>query len=122
MRANVVMDAVHIPSGRVVYLKRGPTRHPEYSILLSLTNLPPDPRNHCVPILDSFQEKDNPDVTFMVMPFLQRIDNPPFQTAGDVIDFVGQMLEVKLGLVLVFDSVANSLTHGRVSHSFILIT
>lgn len=53
-----------------------------------------DPRNHCVPILDIFQDDEDESISYMVMPFLRLIDSPPFDTPQDVVEFVDQILEV----------------------------
>lgn len=53
-----------------------------------------DPRNHCVPILDSFIDEMEPDTEFIVMPMLRKFDSPCFGTVIEVFDFVRQLLEV----------------------------
>ncbi|KLO13857.1 hypothetical protein SCHPADRAFT_940067 [Schizopora paradoxa] len=55
-------------------------------------NTPRDPRNHCVPILDSF-EIDDDDSIYIVMPLLRDFDEPNFYSVREVIDFVHQTLE-----------------------------
>ncbi|CCL99181.1 uncharacterized protein FIBRA_01196 [Fibroporia radiculosa] len=42
-----------------------------------------DPRNHCVPILDLFEDEDDPSHSYMVMPYLRCIDDPPFEMCQD---------------------------------------
>jgi hypothetical protein len=34
-------------------------------------------------------------VSYIVMPFLRLSENPPFETVGEVADFVDQILEVR---------------------------
>ena len=90
------MDAVRTSDNTLVYIKHVPTDSDELKIalLLSATAVRDDPHNHCVPVLDHFEDETDRSMTFMVMPFLLSIDAPPFETVGQVVDFVTQMLEV----------------------------
>lgn len=54
-----------------------------------------DPANHSVPILDTFMDPADDSTSYIVMPFFQSSDNPPFETVGEVADFVDQLLEVR---------------------------
>ena len=62
--------------------------------MLSSEELLNDTRNHCVPILDHFEDELESGMSFMVMPFLLSIYHPPFEIVDNVLDFVDQMLEV----------------------------
>lgn len=53
-----------------------------------------NPANHCVPILDVFGDDADPNISYLVMPLLRDIDNPPFESVADVMHFADQMLEV----------------------------
>ena len=53
-----------------------------------------DADNHAVPILDVFEDCQEANASFIVMPLLHRLDQPPFSDVGDAIDFVSQTLEV----------------------------
>lgn len=55
-----------------------------------------DPRNHCVPILDSFEDEMELDTEFIVMPLLRKFRSPPFDIGLEAFEFVQQMLEVSL--------------------------
>lgn len=55
-----------------------------------------DPRNHCVPLLDTFVDDCDPKHCFLVMPLLQSFDSPDFESVDEVIEFVRQTLEVNL--------------------------
>lgn len=81
-----------------MYIKRVLTNGDEYLLasLFSQETLRDDSRNHCVPVLDSFQDDDDPSISYIVMPFLRLIDEPPFQLVNDIVDFTDQMLEVRL--------------------------
>lgn len=91
------MDAKRIHDGKVVMLKRVPTDGDEMRIAtyFSSHDLRKDPRNHCVPILDLFQDPDDPATSFLVMPLLRYIDNPEFDTVGSILECVRQLLEVR---------------------------
>lgn len=67
--------------------------------MLSSPELLADPRNHSVPILDHFQDPDNPNISYIVMPFLRLFDDPGFFSVQDAIDFVDQILEVSRALL-----------------------
>ncbi|KAI0049760.1 hypothetical protein FA95DRAFT_1604077 [Auriscalpium vulgare] len=60
-----------------------------------------NPMNHCVPILDAFQDSLDQENWFMVMPYLCPFDDPPFGAVGEVLDFVQQTLE---GLVFLHNA------------------
>ena len=59
-----------------------------------------DPMNHSVPILDTFGDPVDKSTSYLVMPFLRLIDNPPFEVVEEVLDFVDQILEVRSGFEL----------------------
>jgi len=88
--------------GVLVYLKRVKTGDNESRIatMLSQPPLRNDPRNHCVPILDVFQDDQDETISYMVMPFLRLFDKPAFELVGEVVDFVDQILE---GLVFIHE-------------------
>ena len=56
-----------------------------------------DPRNHCVPIRKIFQDHKDPQVSYIVMPFLRPADDPQFDAEEEIIDCVDQILEVSTG-------------------------
>lgn len=60
-----------------------------------------DPRNHCVPILDSFEDEMELDTEFIVMPLLRKFRSPPFDIGLEAFEFVQQMLEVSLLVKLI---------------------
>jgi hypothetical protein len=62
--------------------------------MFSAEPLRSDPRNHCVPILDLIQDDEDPNVSYMVMPHLRPMENPPFESVEEVIDYADQILEV----------------------------
>jgi len=62
--------------------------------MLSLEPLKDDPKNHCVPVLDIFDDPADDSKSFLVMPLLRPADHPPFDHVKEVVDFVDQLLEV----------------------------
>ena len=94
-RPNLV-DARRISDDKLVYIKRVETGDQEQRIaaMLSSERLRSDPRNHSVHILDAFQDDKDEKISYIVMPFLRLMDNPPFETVGEVLDFADQILEV----------------------------
>lgn len=84
--------------GAMVGLKRVSTKdHPyevEISQMFSVEPLASDPHNHCVPIYEVLQVPDD-DTVLLVMPFLRTYNNPPFETVGEVVEFLRQMFEVR---------------------------
>ncbi|KAJ3005556.1 hypothetical protein NUW54_g4286 [Trametes sanguinea] len=52
-----------------------------------------NPHNHCIPIYDLLQSPINDNVAFLVMPFLRQYNNPRFDTVGEVIECMSQLLE-----------------------------
>jgi hypothetical protein len=82
-----------------VYIKEVRTGDLESSIALLLSAID-DPANHSVPILDTFEDSVNKSISYLVMPFLRLTDSPRFEVVEDVLDFVDQILEVRLEHVL----------------------
>lgn len=92
----MLVDAVHEATGKQVYLKEVATESEELRIaqLLIQDEWIGDPRNHCVPVMKVFKDHDDPNVSYMVMPFLRPVDDPPFETINEIIQFTDQILEV----------------------------
>ena len=55
-----------------------------------------DPRNHCVPVLDTLYPPNDDDLVIIVLPLLRKFDSPRFDTFGEAIDCFKQLLEVRL--------------------------
>ncbi|KAI9063420.1 hypothetical protein FKP32DRAFT_1572126 [Trametes sanguinea] len=90
-----MIDAIRISDGKLVFLKKVRTNSLELKLsrYFSSEDLRDDPRNHCVHLLDVIPHPTEPEVCFMVMPWLRFVDNPPFETIGDALDFGEQLLE-----------------------------
>ncbi|KIJ16647.1 hypothetical protein PAXINDRAFT_168158 [Paxillus involutus ATCC 200175] len=77
----------------------------QIALHLSSEQLRKDPANHCVPIIDNFQDDEEQNIHYIVMPLLRRFDHPVFETVAEVLDFMKQVLQ---GLKFMH--------HNRVSH------
>lgn len=96
LKHSKTIDAVQLSSGKTVFLKAVDKSSAETCIAsyLSSEELRDDPRNHCVPILDSFEDEMEPNTEFIVM--LRKFDSPCFGTVIEVFNFVRQLLEVSI--------------------------
>lgn len=45
-------------------------------------------------MLDVIQDDEDPSISYLVMPFLRLMNDPPFEHVEEVVDFVDQILEV----------------------------
>ena len=97
-----VIDATRIIDGKLVTIKCLPTDGLEIRIALMLGTPPlsEDPSNHSVPILDTFEDETNAEVSYIVMPLLRNFDNPPFESVEDVLEFGEQVLEVSISMLI----------------------
>lgn len=88
--------------GKLVTIKCVPTGGLEMQIAIMLGTPPlnKDPTCHCVPILDSFGDDTNPNLSYLVMPFLRNYYNPPFECVEDVLEFGEQLLEVSMNSII----------------------
>lgn len=96
------VDATRISDGSRVYIKRVKTESPELLIAKFLSSDPSsfagNTQNHCVPLLDHFADNVDSRISYIVMLFLRRFDDPLFETVADVIDFVNQIVDVRAHL------------------------
>ena len=84
-----VLDAIRISDGTTVMIKQIPKgRSDEVQIgrYLSSPELRDDEDNHSVPILDDFQDEEEPEVVFIVMPVLRPFDDPPFFAVREAVE------------------------------------
>ena len=90
------MDATRISDGNMVALKKVARSGSEVAIALSFSSLKlkDNPGNHCVPIHDILSIPDDPSTSILVMPYLVRFNDPPFETVGELVDFFQQIFEV----------------------------
>ena len=66
----------------------------EIATYFSSKQLSDIPENHCVPIFETLKVPDDDYHVILVMPVLRNCMNPPFETVGEVIDFLGQVFDV----------------------------
>lgn len=92
----MLIDATRISDGTLVYIKRVATDSDELKIALMFSSQECrlDDKNYCVPIIDHFQDMGDIKFSYIVMPFLRPVDDPPFEIVEDVVNFVDQILEV----------------------------
>lgn len=92
----MLVDAIHEATGKRVYIKEVATDSEELRIaqLLVQEEWLSDLRNHCIPVTKVFKDHENPDVSYMVMPFLRPMNEPPFGSVKEIIEFTDQILEV----------------------------
>ncbi|KAI0786625.1 kinase-like domain-containing protein [Abortiporus biennis] len=94
-----IMDATRILDGELVVLKRVSTsRHPhELELTQFFSNEPirSHPRNHCIPLLDSFELPDRPadPMVILVLPLLRVLNDPPMKSVGETMEFFRQVFE-----------------------------
>ncbi|KAI9512192.1 kinase-like domain-containing protein [Russula earlei] len=91
------MDATCKENGKQVMLKNIPARRGQQELIiarsLSSPELRSERRNHCVPLLGSFDAPDAVDRKLVVMPYLRPFDKPHFRTYGEIAAFFTQICE-----------------------------
>ncbi|CAE6346010.1 unnamed protein product [Rhizoctonia solani] len=92
-----IMDATRVRDGKRVIIKAFDTQATpnELPILqyLSTEAIQLDPRNHCACALDSFPVPDEDGWTFVVMETYHSLFVTPFETIGEVVELIRQLLE-----------------------------
>ncbi|KAJ7148785.1 hypothetical protein C8R43DRAFT_888696 [Mycena crocata] len=92
-----IMDAHRISDGKPVMLKVvSSATHPhevEIAQFFSSPQLACNLRNHCIPIFQVMEDPEDEDKQIIVMPQLLRIDQPVFDTVGELIDCLRQIFE-----------------------------
>ncbi|KAI0044020.1 hypothetical protein FA95DRAFT_1497799 [Auriscalpium vulgare] len=95
--APLILDATRIVDGKQVILKRmpdedTPAEEIEITKLFSSEQYRLNPKNHCIPVVDTIRLEDLPD-TLLVLPRMRSYDNPRFRTFGEVVAFATQIIE-----------------------------
>ncbi|KIK97189.1 hypothetical protein PAXRUDRAFT_825165 [Paxillus rubicundulus Ve08.2h10] len=109
---NVNPDTLDATShnGTVVFIKKiYRDEHPfeeDLALYLSSERLRKDPANHCVPIIDHFEDDEEEDIHYIVMPLLRPFNHPEFETVAEALDCMKQALQ---GLKFMHD---NRVSHG----------
>ena len=80
----------------MVYIKEIVANSEEHRIaeILRQGEWASDQQNHCVPVLNIFKDPQDPELLYMVMPFLRPMSDPPFQQVKEIMEFIDQILEV----------------------------
>ena len=96
------MDATRNRDGQQVMLKSLPVKRGQQELEIarrfSSPELRREPRNHCVPLLDTLDLPGICDQNLIVMPFLRPFDEPHFRTYGEFVAFFTQICEVSKSL------------------------
>jgi hypothetical protein len=92
------MDAIRVSDDAHVVLKRvdHATAPEEVDIIQYFSEEPQasDPRNHCIHVLEVLRPPDKDENQVLVMPVLRPYDNPDFDSIGEGLHFIRQLLEV----------------------------
>jgi hypothetical protein len=94
------IDATRISDGLPVHLHLvSEKKFPDAAdIMLHLTSRKligeDDAENHTIPVFEVLEVDDNPDLCVVVTPLMRGCDDPWFENMGEVVDFLGQVLEV----------------------------
>lgn len=92
------MDATRISDGTLVSLKKvSATVHPhevDIGRFLCSEEVASHPENHCVPLWDVLEDPSEDKVLILVMPLLRSCNDPEFETIGEVVDFIRQLITV----------------------------
>ncbi|KAF6757918.1 kinase-like domain-containing protein [Ephemerocybe angulata] len=90
-------DALRISDGSQVMMKTVNTAAYPYEVpLMEYLNQEPqksDPRNHAMPLIDVLYPPDEPSRRIIVMPVCRMWDTPNFDTVGEVVDCIRQLIE-----------------------------
>ncbi|KAJ3873922.1 hypothetical protein F5051DRAFT_506196, partial [Lentinula edodes] len=88
------MDARRTSDSQVVALKRVKSSSDEARIskMFSSQKHAENPANHCMPLLDVLQVPESDEVV-LVMPWMCPLNDPPFQTIGEVLQFFQEILQ-----------------------------
>lgn len=54
-----------------------------------------DPLNHCVPLYEVLHVPGDPNSRLLVTPMLRAMNDPPFDTVGEIVDCIRQIFEVR---------------------------
>ncbi|KAJ7092036.1 kinase-like domain-containing protein [Mycena belliarum] len=123
--AGVVMDATRLSDGSSVVLKQCDRMHSDASLIafrevfifhkFSTDPLASDPRNHCISLTEVLHVPDDDAMDIVVMPLLQSWKLVEFSTAGEVVDFISQIVE---GLQFMHEK---GFWHGDVKYNSIMM-
>ncbi|EED77210.1 predicted protein, partial [Postia placenta Mad-698-R] len=91
-----IIDATRLSDDTQVSLKEISTDiHPfeaDIGRYLCSEELRNDPDNHCVTLYDVLQDPFDEHVVILVMPLFRECDDPEFETVGEVVEFIQQLI------------------------------
>lgn len=92
MDANSLKNGTHVV---IKLVKRAPASE-EFEILKYFAEEPQrsNPRNKCICPLDILHPSDDAKHVMVIFPILRAYDSPQFDTVGEALDFIREMLEV----------------------------
>ena len=95
------MDATRLSDGAQVVLRKAETDKAEY-IMLKKLNSPEFQcsANHTVPLLGVLSLPGSDNTVLLVMPKLMRFGNPSFETRGEIVEAICQIIEVGVSVLL----------------------
>lgn len=115
-------DALRLSDGKTVMLKKIFSEESGYGSELKIGQFVSslkqmqDPDNHCVPIYEVLNIPDDPNHVLIVMPLLREIDDPRFDTVGEGLECIYQLLRVSGGSVLTMHGTHDLLQGIRYLH------
>ncbi|KAF5337143.1 hypothetical protein D9611_003047 [Ephemerocybe angulata] len=96
VQTRFLIDAIQVKSNLDVVLKLVETHDSEEGPIVEYFSKEPlasDPRNHSIYSLDVLQPPNDDLHTILVFPMLRPYDNPDFDTFGEALDFIRQVME-----------------------------
>ncbi len=89
------MDAKRISDEKPVVLKWIlVSQHPHEEEVVKYLSSVSDAKNHSNALIEVLTLPGDEEVKILVMPLLRRFDDPPFDTIGEVVEFLRQIFEV----------------------------
>ncbi|KAF8465816.1 hypothetical protein JB92DRAFT_3062358 [Gautieria morchelliformis] len=93
------MDATRMSDAETVTLKRivkyKESNEVGIAKFFSSEPLAPDPKNHCVPLLDVLEVPEYEGMVLLVMPILRPFKRPKIWTFGEAVEFFRQIFEAR---------------------------
>jgi hypothetical protein len=87
----------------------------EISTFFSSDEMKKQPQNHCAPLYQVLHPPEDSDRAILVMPYLRRYDDPPFENTNEVLELFQQVFEVahfgRVSLVML-TSITGSTIHA----------
>ena len=96
LQSKSTIDARRVSDNKLVYLKRISRDSTEVQIakFFSTEDRMRDPRNHCAPVLEYFEDEKLPEYGIIVTPLYRAFNKPDFRSIYEVLEFIRQTLEV----------------------------